>query len=106
MRHKGSEPSIIQVAECLYGTWNAHTLAKNSGESHMKMLLILLLASYAAAQDQPLAHIDANTPREKQIELAESAAPKEVSSKATIYVLTKNGYEKAREGSNGFTCLV
>jgi hypothetical protein len=76
-------------------------------EKSMKSLIILFLMSAGLAQDQkPLTHLDTNTPRETQIALAESAAPKSVSGKATIYVLTKTGYEKARTGSNGFTCLV
>ena len=50
--------------------------------------------------------IDSSTPRERQIELALSAAPTEVSSKATVYILGSKGYEKVREGTNGFSCLV
>jgi len=49
---------------------------------------------------------DASMPRDQQIALAESAAPAEVSSKATVYVLGPKGYEKAREGTNGFSCFV
>ena len=59
----------------------------------------------ATAQELPRVY-DASMPRDKQIALAESAAPAEVSSKATIYVLGPKGYEKAREGTNGFRCLV
>jgi hypothetical protein len=59
----------------------------------------------AMAQDLPRV-FDASMPREQQIALAESAAPAEVSSKATIYVLGPKGYEKAREGTNGFSCFV
>ncbi|MGD0931409.1 MAG: hypothetical protein ABR902_12225, partial [Candidatus Korobacteraceae bacterium] len=49
---------------------------------------------------------DASVPHERQIELAESAAPAEVSSHATVYILGPKGYEKAREGTNGFSCFV
>src|SRR5215469_7040364 len=59
----------------------------------------------ATAQELPRVY-DASMPREQQIALAESAAPAEVSSKATIYVLGPKGYEKAREGTNGFSCFV
>ena len=45
-------------------------------------------------------------PRDQQIELALSAAPSQISGKATIYVLESKGYVKARTGTNGFTCLV
>jgi|SRR5579862_8453596 len=49
---------------------------------------------------------DASMPREQQISLAESAAPAEVSSHATIYILGPKGLEKARQGTNGFSCFV
>jgi hypothetical protein len=72
-------------------------------------LSISLLSSTAAiqamAQELPKVY-DTSMPREQQIALAESAAPAEVSSKATVYVLGSKGYEKAREGTNGFTCIV
>ncbi|MFZ0320295.1 MAG: hypothetical protein WAL56_14325, partial [Candidatus Sulfotelmatobacter sp.] len=50
--------------------------------------------------------VDASTPHERQVELALSAGPTEVSSRATIYILGPKGYEKIREGTNGFSCLV
>src|SRR5579864_5283266 len=59
----------------------------------------------AMAQELPRV-FDASMPREHQIALAESAAPAEVSSKATIYVLGPKGYQKAREGTNGFSCFI
>jgi hypothetical protein len=59
----------------------------------------------ATAQELPRVY-DASMPRDQQIALAESAAPAEVSSKATVYVLGPKGYEKAREGTNGFSCFV
>lgn len=72
-------------------------------------LLIGLFSSAAPiramAQDLPRV-FDASMPREQQIALAESAAPAEVSSKATVYVLGPKGYERAREGTNGFSCFV
>ena len=59
----------------------------------------------ATAQELPRVY-DASMPREQQITLAESAAPPEVSRNATVYVLGRKGYEKAREGTNGFSCFV
>jgi len=60
-----------------------------------------------------LAQSDATKPaydfslsREERIKLAESAAPAEISGKATIYLLERTGYVKVREGANGFSCLV
>jgi hypothetical protein len=69
------------------------------------------LASDAATQAKPeepskQMRYDASTPRERQIQLALSAAPAEVSSKAAVYILGPQGYEKVREGTNGFSCLV
>jgi hypothetical protein len=75
----------------------------------MGVLSISLLSSTVAiraiAQELPKVY-DASMPRAQQITLAESAAPAEVSSKATVYVLGPKGYEKAREGTNGFSCFV
>src|SRR5882762_6556075 len=45
-------------------------------------------------------------PHDKEVELALSAAPAHLRASATVYVLERNGYTIAREGSNGFTCLV
>jgi hypothetical protein len=75
-------------------------------------LSIGMLSSGAAAQDKPqeptreVHLVTASTPRERQIELARSAAPTEVSSKATVYILGPKGYEKAVEGTNGFSCFI
>ena len=63
------------------------------------------VATQAMAQELPKVY-DASMPREQQIALAESAAPAEVSSKATIYILGPKGDEKVREGTNGFSCFV
>ena len=76
------------------------------------VLSIGVLSSGAAAQDKPqepareVHLVTASTPRERQIDLALSAAPTEVSSKAAVYILGPKGYEKAREGTNGFSCLI
>jgi len=64
-----------------------------------------LIPATAAEYELPRVY-DASMPRDQQIALAESAAPAEVSSKATVYVLGPKGYEKAREGTNGFSCFV
>jgi hypothetical protein len=66
-----------------------------------------LIPATAAAPEYELPRVyDASMPRDQQIALAESAAPAEVSSKATVYVLGPKGYEKAREGTSGFSCFV
>jgi hypothetical protein len=71
------------------------------------LLSVAVLSIGAAAEDTPKdPTVTASTPRERQIELALSAAPTEVSSKATIYILGPKGYEKVREGTNGFSCFI
>jgi len=66
----------------------------------------LLLNFVALAQDKPKPAYDFSLPREERIKLAESAAPPEVSGKATVYLLERSGYAKVREGENGFSCFV
>jgi hypothetical protein len=68
-----------------------------------------VLSGGAAAQipfDQLPKVFDASIPRDRQISIALSAGPEEVRDKATVYVLGPKGFEKAREGSNGVSCLV
>ncbi len=45
-------------------------------------------------------------PREREIALALSAGPGNIRKDATVYVLERGGFVVAREGTNGFTCLV
>jgi len=68
---------------------------------------VLLSSAVMQAMAQELPKIyDASVPRERQIALAESAAPAEVSSNAAVYILGLKGDEKVREGTNGFSCFV
>jgi hypothetical protein len=80
------------------------------GELYALWLLIILSLSAnltAFAQDEmPKPAYDFSLPREDRIKLAESAAPGEISSKATVYLLERSGYTKVRDGSNGFSCFV
>ena len=45
-------------------------------------------------------------PRDAEIALARTAAPPSISDRATIKILTKSGYEVARDGDNGIVCMV
>ena len=45
-------------------------------------------------------------PREKEIDLALSAAPEHLRKGAAVYVLERDGFVKVRESTNGFTCIV
>lgn len=69
---------------------------------------ILLLASLAAsANDTKYPPFDEYLmTRQDEVALARSAAPKTVSDRATIKVLTRSGYEVASRGDNGSVCLV
>jgi hypothetical protein len=77
----------------------------------MTALLLPALLSFVhlaglSQGDKPKPAYDFSLPREEKMKLAESAAPPEISGKATVYVLERSGYQKAREGSNGFACFV
>jgi hypothetical protein len=65
-----------------------------------------LALSGSVLADDLVKHIDASTPRDEQMSLAMSAAPKEVAADATVYILGAKGYEVARQGTNGFDCIV
>lgn len=75
---------------------------------------MLILAGFALGTNffafgqsqQPKPIYDFSLPREEKVKLAESAAPPEISSKATVYILERSGYLKVREGTNGFSCFV
>src|SRR6266436_4814387 len=45
-------------------------------------------------------------PQDAEIALAKSAAPANISGRATIKVLTASGYQVAHEGDSGFVCIV
>ena len=72
-------------------------------------LVVFVLEASAAAlgrTEDLKPKYDFSMTREEKVKLAESAAPPEISSHATIYALERTGYEKARDGTNGFTCFV
>ena len=68
------------------------------------LLATCLSASRAQTALKPA--YDFSLPREDRIKLAQSAAPPEISEKATVYVLEHSGYVEVREGINGFSCFV
>lgn len=59
-----------------------------------------------AQSSLPKAAYDFSLSRDEKIRLAKSAAPPEISDKATVYVLERSGYVKAQDGTNGFSCFV
>lgn len=78
------------------------------------MLALVLGALTLATGSNPFVQTEKKTkpaydfslPREERIKLAESAAPPEISGKATVFLLEPSGYVKIREGTNGFSCFV
>jgi len=78
---------------------------------HHRSLILLLLAglpTLALAQRATAGRPGPRPlmPRDREIALARSAAPAEVSGKATVLILTDQGYVVAEPGSNGVTCVV
>ena len=73
----------------------------------LPFVLVAVSPLVAVGQDDmPKPAYDFSMPRGDRLKLAESAAPAELSSKATVYLLERNGYVKARDGTNGFSCIV
>jgi hypothetical protein len=78
-------------------------------EIEMKTLTFLLIALAAPAMAQspkypPLSEY--MMARDAEIALSRSAAPANITGRATIKVLTASGYQVAHEGDNGFVCMV
>ena len=69
-------------------------------------VLLAVNPAALAQAERPKPTYDFSLPREEKIKLAESAAPPEISSQATVYILEPSGYVRVREGSNGFSCIV
>lgn len=69
---------------------------------------LALMSTVASAADPDLARRALNTmfPDAVETKLALSAAPPELREGAALYLFGPDGYSKAREGSNGFTCLL
>jgi hypothetical protein len=68
---------------------------------------VLAVQTTAHAQDRKYAPFSEYLmARESEIALARSAAPERISSRATMKVLTRDGYEVAVKGDNGFLCMV
>ena len=72
------------------------------------VVALMLMPAVAHTQGQGTGRAGKRSlpPRETEIALARSAAPKEVSAGAEIYVLTERGYDVAVRGTNGNACLV
>lgn len=70
------------------------------------LCLSIVLAAGSLAQSNKPSGLPRILPRDLEIELALSAGPKHLREDATVYVLAEEGYVKAKEGKNGFSCFV
>jgi hypothetical protein len=75
-------------------------------------VLAFILASQGPAQEAKTAYASMAPlaqylmPRDAEISLARSAAPRSISDHAEILILTKSGFQSAETGTNGFVCMV
>ena len=69
-------------------------------------LLLVLYGSALLAQQTAVPKVPELMPREKELEMALSAAPAHLRAEAGVYVLREKGFEKVRDSTNGFTCVV
>jgi hypothetical protein len=67
--------------------------------------LAAMAAPVGAQQSRDLAPY-LMTDRAAEVALARTAAPSDVSARATVLVLARTGYTEAAHGTNGFTCVV
>lgn len=77
--------STLMCATLLFGMWVAAAEAQTSKYPPIEQYLM---------------------PQADEIALAKTAAPANISDRATIKVLTKNGFELAQQGDNGSVCMV
>ncbi len=69
-------------------------------------LVLLQLSAEPRANISNMQPLPELLSREKEIELALSAAPEHLRNGAGVYVLQRNGFVKVRHSANGFTCIV
>lgn len=72
----------------------------------ISLLAILCPASVWAQGSKYPALSEYMMVRDAEVAMAMSAAPANITNRATIKVLTTSGYQVAREGDNGFVCIV
>lgn len=74
-------------------------------KNHLFVSAWICLATQAMAQEKPLP-LPQLLPKPLETALALSAAPEHLRDEASVYLLERGGYVLARQGSNGFVCLV
>lgn len=76
------------------------------------VVLVLFLTSHGTTQEAKIAYRSMAPlaqylmPRDAEISLARSAAPKSISDDAEILILTEGGFQTTVKGRNGFVCMV
>src|SRR5262249_14126748 len=84
--------------------------ANKMDRTSSKRIAGLAVAAFAAFSGAASAQTTPSRPplmtRDKEIALALSACRAAVAAQASVYVLEKAGYAKARDGSNGFVAIV
>jgi hypothetical protein len=71
------------------------------------LLLFFAFSPSAVAQDTRLGDVSRYLmPRGEEVSLARSAAPGGIGEHASVWLLTRNGYEEVERGTNGFVCFV
>jgi hypothetical protein len=70
------------------------------------MAALLPLAAQAADVADTRKTLNVVFPRDVEISLALQGGPAHLREGATVYVYGAKGYEKAKDGTNGFTCFV
>lgn len=66
----------------------------------------LIVALCALSVSQAVAAQEYVLDRERELRLAMSAGPLNVSSEADVYLFGTNGFERVVDGTNGFACMV
>ena len=84
------------------------TLTKPAVRVCLVVLIFHMAMSMAAGAQEPLSKspVPRLIDRQTEMNLALSACPPAVAKGAGVYVLTRGGYEKARDSQNGFTAIV
>ncbi len=72
----------------------------------MRAILVVIGASALAGTVHAQAALPVLLPAEREVALARSAAPAELSTGASVYVLQRGGHVKTIAGSNGAACIV
>jgi hypothetical protein len=98
----------------LSDTRNTSRSAFEEGDLDMKKAALISLVLLTSLDASPVRGPKPGYPplsqymmeRDAEIALARSAAPAAISDRATVKILTKAGYEAAREGDNGVVCMV